>query len=89
MRFLNLSNGSGRPVLVNPRHIVSVLVKDSGDENILLTVWLTGNEHASHFQPVDEAGQVLEKVAIEADIARWGHEVLLERFESYVHSRCS
>jgi len=89
MRFIKLSNASRRPVLVNPKLITSVFVKDTGGDNIMLAVWFTGNEQASLFQPVDDSGQVLTEAAIEADIDRWGHEVLLERFESYVHSRSS
>ncbi|MGO3070562.1 MAG: hypothetical protein ACTIID_03310 [Brevibacterium linens] len=87
MRFLKMTTQSDKPVLLNPDHIRTVAVKDSGDENVLLGVWCTGSENMSYYKPVDEVGQVLSKAAIEVDITKWGHEVLLERFESYVRSR--
>lgn len=87
MRFLKMTTNSDKPVLLNPGHIRTVAVKDSGDENVLLGVWCTGSENMSYYKPVDEVGQVLSKAAIEVDITKWGHEVLLERFESYVRSR--
>lgn len=87
MRFLKLTNSAGRPVMVNPTHILTVGVKDSGDENILLSVWSVGDETVSHYLPIDELGEVLSDTQIQTDLTEWGYEVLLERFESYARKR--
>ena len=87
MRFLKLTNQAGRPVLVNPAQILTVVVKDTGDKNILLCVWSLGDETASYYRPIDDLGAVLSEAQIQTDLAEWGYEVLLERFESYARKR--
>lgn len=87
MGFLKLTTQAGRPVLVNPAQILTVVVKDSGDEDTLLGVWSVGDETVSYYRPIDELGAVLSEAQIQTDLAEWGYEVLLERFESYARSR--
>lgn len=87
MGFLKLTTQAGRPVLVNPAQILTVVVKDSGDEDTLLGVWSVGDETVSYYRPIDELGAVLSEAQIQNDITVWGYEVFLERFDSYARNR--